>query len=266
MRRRAIVMACPAAVFVGACASVRTGSDPETVKAIAPTGTLRAGFLAGPIYATRDASSGRFRGVAVDLAEAMARELGVPLEAMPQPSVPALLAGAKAGDFDVVMMGIAPDRAAIVDFSAPYMEVETGVLARPGVPAAGLGDLDRPGLRIGVLEKSGADGALSRQLTRAEIVRVPSLDPLFAQLAAGRLEMAAATKSRLFDEASKLPGSRVLDGRLLVEPIAMGVPKGRDPAAARYVDGFVRDAKARGLVAGTIDRAKLRGVAVSGQP
>jgi polar amino acid transport system substrate-binding protein len=97
-------------------------------------------------------------------------------------------------------------------------------------------------------------------------VRLSGLDPLFEQLAAGRLDMAAATKSRLFVEAGKLPGSRVLEGSLLVEPIGMGVPTGRAPAAAAYVSRFVEDAKARGPVAGAIDRAGLVGVSVPEAP
>ena len=56
---------------------------------------------------------------------------------------------------------------------------------------------------------------------------------------------------------------RVLDGRLLVEPIGMGVPKGRDAIAAAYVGKFVEEAKAAGLVKSAIDRAGLRGVVVA---
>ena len=43
----------------------------------------------------------------------------------------------------------------------------------------------------------------------------------------------------------------------------MGVPKGRDGAAAAYVAKFVQDAKALGIVKSAIERAGLRGVAVA---
>ena len=48
-------------------------------------------------------------------------------------------------------------------------------------------------------------------------------------------------------------------GRILVEPIGMGVPKGRNAAAAVYVGKFVEEAKAAGLVKSAIERAELRG-------
>lgn len=263
MMNRAWLCAAFVALLTAGCSTPVNAPSAETRAALAPTGKLRVAFLAAPIYATKDPASGEYRGVAVDLGEALARQLGVPLAPAPQSGVPALLSGAKAGEFDVVLMGINPERAAVIDFAAPYMEVEQGVLVRAGAPVARLEDIDRAGMRIAVLEKAGPDTVLTRQLKSAEIVRLPKLEQLFEQLAAGKVDMAAATKSRLLEEAAKLPGSRVLEGRLLVEPIGMGVPKGRSAAAAQYVGQFVEDAKSRGLVARAIERARLQGVAVA---
>ena len=75
--------------------------------------------------------------------------------------------------------------------------------------------------------------------------------------------MVARTKSRLFDEVPKLPGSRVVEGRISVEPIGIGVPKGRNGAGARFVEQFVADAKASGQVRRAIESAGLRGVTVA---
>jgi polar amino acid transport system substrate-binding protein len=162
----------------------------------------------------------------------------------------------------VVLMGINAERAAIIEFSQPYLEVEQGVLLRPGVKVAGIDDIYGAELRIGALEGSGADAFLSRQPRALQIVRAASLDALFVELAAGRIDMVAATKSRLFAEAAKLAGSRLLDGRLLVEPIGMGVAKNRPAAAASYMARFVEEAKAGGMVAAAITRANLLGVTV----
>lgn len=74
--------------------------------------------------------------------------------------------------------------------------------------------------------------------------------------------MIATGKPGLFAVAAKHPGSRVLDGRILVEPIGMGVPKGRN-AAAVYVGKFVEDVKEAGLVKSAIEQAGLRGVVVA---
>jgi polar amino acid transport system substrate-binding protein len=115
-------------------------------------------------------------------------------------------------------------------------------------------------VRVGVIEKAGADVLLSGTLKNATLVRVKSTDDLGALLASGNADVIAATKAFLFGRIASQPGARVLDGRILVEPIAAAVPKGRDPVAAREVAQFVEDAKSSGQVKSAIERAGLRGV------
>lgn len=258
--RRCVLVALLCSMIAG-CA---TSQAPTAVDraAVAPTGALRVGFLQGPLYATKD-SGGEFRGIAPDLGRQLAQYLGVPFVAVPYASVPALLDGAKAGQWDLAFAGILPERAALLDFSPPVFEVEQGFLVRPGASIASDADVDRPGVRIGVLEKSGADAFLTRELKQAQVVRAPGNGELYALLVDGRADVVAATKNALFMEAVKLPGSRVLDGRLLVEPIGAAVPKGRDPAAAATVSRFFGQAQADGRVHAAIARAGVRGVTVA---
>lgn len=250
-------------LLIGGCAGVQTGANSETKSAVAPTGKLRVAFISVPIYAVKDSMTGEFKGVAVDLGKELARRLGVPFDPVAYVNPPALIGGAKSGEWDVALMGSNAERAAAMDFSAPFMEVEQGYLVRAGVPIATASDVDRAGIRIGVLEKSGADLDLSRTLKNAMLVRIKSLDENYALLDTGKADVIAATKTALFAGAASRPGSRVLDGRFLVEPIGMGVPKGRNDVAAVYVGKFVEEAKATGLVKSAIERAGLRGVVVA---
>ena len=233
---------------------------PEALQALAPTGKLRVAFLSAPLYATKDSATGELKGVAVDLGKDLARSIGVPFDPVVYPNPPALIDGAKSGAWDVALIGINAERAAAMDFSAPCMEVEFGYLVRAGDSTATASDVDKAGIRIGVLEKSNIDLYLSRTLKNATLVRVNSLPENFALLDTGKADVIAATKTALFTGAASRPGSRVLDGRILVEPIGMGVPKGRNAAAAEYVGKFVEEAKATGLVKSAIERAELRGV------
>jgi len=263
MRLRDWFCAGVVGLFIGGCAGMQTGASSETKAAVAPTGKLRVAFLSVPIYATKDPATGELKGVAVDLGKELARRVGVPLDPVVYPNPPALIGGAKSGEWDVALMGINAERAAAMDFSAPYMEVEQGYLVRAGVSIATASDVDKAGIRVGVLEKSGADLYLSSTLKNAVLVRVKSLAENYALLDTGKTDVIAASKTALFSEAEKQAGSRVLDGRILVEPIGMGVPKGRDTAAAAYVGKFVEEAKAEGLVKSAIERAGLRGVVVA---
>jgi polar amino acid transport system substrate-binding protein len=249
--------------FLAGCAGPTPSPGVDAKVALAPTGKLRVAFISTSIYAMKDPQSGDLRGVAIDVSNDLARRLGVPLTPVVYSNVPALLAGAKAAELDVVLMGINPERAMSIDFSAPYMEVELGYLVRAGAPIASIADVDKPGVRVAVLEKGGSDLQLSKTLRNAQLIRTASGAELYSLLGSGKADVVAATKTALFVEAAKIPGSRVLDGRFMVEPIGAGVPKGRNPAAATYVADFVEAAKADGLIKSAIERAGLRGVVVA---
>jgi polar amino acid transport system substrate-binding protein len=256
-------MAGTIGLLLGGCASTQDAATAETRQALAPTGEMRVAFLSAVLYASKDPATGELKGVAVDLGKELARRVGVPFQPVLYPNPAAIIAGAKSGQWDVALMGISAERAAAVDFSAPYMEVEQGYLVRPGVPIATASDVDQTGIRIAVIDKAGADLHLSSTLRNATLVRTKSLGELGTVFESGKADVIAATKTFLVGKAVSQPGSRVLDGRILVEPIGMSVPKGRNAIAAAYVGKFVEDAKTAGLVKSAIEGAGLRGVEVA---
>lgn len=263
MRIREWFCAGVAGLVIGGCAGMQTGPSSETRAAVAPTGKLRVGFISGsPIHATKDAASGEFKGVAVDLGKELARRIGVPFEPVAYSSVPALIAAAKTGQWDVATMGINTERALLVDFTAPYMEVEFSYLVPQGSAISTLSDVDRPGIRIGVVEKSSPDVHLTGTIRNATLVRAPTIAGMVESLRAGRADVLFGTKAGMLSQAETLAGSRVLEGRSGGEETGMAIPKKNDLGAA-YVRQFVESAKSEGLVKAAIERAALRGVVVA---
>lgn len=251
------------ALMLAGCAGAQTGPTQEQRQALAPTGKLRVGFLSTtPIHATKDAASGEFKGPAVDLGKEMARRIGVQFEPVAYTSFPPVLAGAKSGEWDVAMMGITSEREQVVDFTAPYMVVEFGYLVPCGSSISTLADIDKPGVRIAVLEKSSPDAYLSRIVQRATLFRVPTFASMVESLNAGRVDALYGTKAGMLSQSAMAPGSRVLEGRFGGEETAIAVPKGRQLGAA-YARQFVEQAKSEGLVKAVIDRSGSRGVIVA---
>ena len=68
-----------------------------------------------------------------------------PFDPVAYANFPELMSGAAAGKWDIALMGLDPQRATVVDFSAPLMNVEQGYLVRSGVPIAAASDVDAPG-------------------------------------------------------------------------------------------------------------------------
>ena len=248
------------------CAGISTAPTPDVRQALAPTGKLRVGLqLSNPMSVMQDSVSGEKKGMGFDLGKELARRLGVPFEPVLYPSIAALIEGGKTGAWDVSHFGFSPEREKAFDFADVHVEVDFGYLIPSGSPISALADVDRPGIRVAVQEKSGPDVFFTRTLKNAVLVRAPSNPAALEVLKFGRADVMGSIKPILFEMSSQLPGSQVLDGRPGIDPYAMAMPKGRDLGIG-YLRQFIEDAKSESLVQAAIERAGLRGVVVAVSP
>ena len=262
MRQTNWLMAGIVGLLVISCA-MTSAQTPEARQALAPTGKLRVGLqLGSPHNVITDSVTGEMKGVGFDLGKELARRIGVPFEPVMYPSVGALLDGGKSGAWDVAFVGFSPAREKEWDFTVLHMEMEFGYLVPAGSSILTIADVDRPGIRVAVQEKSQPDVFLSRTLKDAAVVRASNLAGTLETLRSGNADAVFSIKPSLFEASDQLPGSRVLDGRAGVDPHAMVMPKGRDAGLA-YARQFIRDAKSEGLVKRAIDRAGMRGAVVA---
>jgi polar amino acid transport system substrate-binding protein len=250
-------------LLLAGCAGITAAPTPEARQALAPTGKLRVALqLGNPLNVVRDPTSGEMKGVAFDLGNELARRLGVPFEAVMYPAVGALLDGGKSGNWDVAFVGFSSERAKEWNFTELHLEVEFGYLVPAGSAISGMADVDRPGNRIAVQEKSGPERFFSGTLKNTVLVRALTNAAALDAVKSGGAHVMGSLKPILFDMANQWPGSRVLDGRPGIDPHAMVVPKGRELGMA-YARSFIEQAKSEGLVKLAIDRAGLRGVVVA---
>jgi polar amino acid transport system substrate-binding protein len=77
-----------------------------------------------------------------------------------------------------------------------------------------------------------------------------------------KLDALAGLKPGLLELAPTLPGSRILEGHFTVVRHTVGMPRGRDAAAA-YLRDLVEDVKASGLVAKWIAKSGVKGLSVA---
>jgi polar amino acid transport system substrate-binding protein len=126
-----------------------------------------------------------------------------------------------------------------------------------------MADVDRPGIRVAVQERSLPEIFFSRTLKNAVVVRASSIAGTLEMLKSGRADVIGYLKPTLFEMLNQLPGSRVLDGRPGIDPHAMAMPKGRGDLGVAYARKFIEDAKSQGLVKAAIERAGIRGAVVA---
>jgi polar amino acid transport system substrate-binding protein len=238
--------------------------DPEVRQAFTPTGVLRAAINVGnPILAYSDAATGRAGGVSVDLAQAFADSLAVPLELVVFDSAGKSVQAVTDERADIGFFAIDPVRGAGIAFTAPYVLIEGAYLVSAESPIQDNSEVDRPGVRVAVGKGSAYDLYLTRELKHAEIVRAPT-SPLVVDVYREQgLDVAAGVRQQLEADAQRVEGLRLLPGRFMVIQQAMGLPKSRGHAAAQCLAAFVEDMKASGFVGQALRRHGIEGASVA---
>jgi polar amino acid transport system substrate-binding protein len=243
-----------AAALLASCATVPT-VPPKARSELAPTGKLRAAINFGnPVLAQRDQVSGEPRGMSVDLADELARRLGVPVELVTYNSAGKVFEALKTGAWDIAFLAIDPARATEIAFTAPYVIIEGIYLVPADSPLRSIQDIDREGVRVAVGNKSAYDLYLTRTLKRAQLVRVPTSAEALDVFLRDKLEAAAGVKQPILQFAKIHPNVRVIDGRFMIIEQAMGTPKGRE-AALLYLREFIEEMKASGFVARGLEKS-----------
>jgi polar amino acid transport system substrate-binding protein len=236
---------------------------PEIVRQLAPHGTLRAALnLSNFLLVSGKDADGEHTGVAPDMARAIADRLGVSLKLVPYPS-PGVLADAAGTDaWDICLIGAEPARAEKIAFTAAYVEIEATYLVPPGSPIRHIAEVDRPGVRIAVSQRSAYDLWLVRNIKHAQLVHEQGFDATFDMFVRDKLDAMASLRPRLLSDVQKMPGSRILDGQFTAIQQSVGTLKPHAEAAA-FLRAFVEEAKASGFVRQLIERHHIEGLSVA---
>jgi polar amino acid transport system substrate-binding protein len=234
----------------------QSGPPPDVLKDLAPTGKLRAAINFGNGVLAQRGPNGEPQGVTPELATALAKRLGVPVEFVVYTAAGKVFAGVKENAWDIGFIAIEPVRAAEVEFTPPYVLIEGTYLVRKDSPLQDVADVDKPGIKIGVGLGSVYDLYLTRTLKYATLVRAPKggaaggIGPFVDE----HLDAAAGVREPLDAYAKTHPEVRVMAGFFEEIRQAIGTPKGRTAGAA-YLRAFVEDMKANGFIADALKRS-----------
>lgn len=258
LRRKLFAAVLGIAVLLSGCAN--TPPVNSTVKwALAPSGKLRVGVYPGsPTSLVRDAKTGEDAGIALNLGQALGKQLGVPVQVVEFPRLALVLDALKAGSVDFTFTNATQARALEMDFTEPLIQLELGYLVPPNTKLATMADIDHVGIKVGVGQGSSSQTSLPRIFKSAIVSAAASLAQAQQMLLRGELDAFATNKAILFEMSQALPGSRVLDGRWGTESMAIAIPKGREEALP-YLRQFARDVRANGALASFISQSGLRG-------
>ncbi len=239
--------------------------NPSLLSAFAPAGHLRASInLGNAILAGKDPATGQPFGVSIDLAQAFADRLGVPLELVVFDTAAKSVDAVRNEAADIGFFAIDPLRGEGISFTAPYVLIEGAYMVRNDSPLQSNDEVDHAGIRVAAGAGSAYDLYLSRELKHAEIVRAANSQAVVDTFMADGLEVAAGVKQQLQLDAKRIPDLRLLPGRFMVIQQAMVTPQSRGPAAVALLADFVEEMKATGFVAKSLERHGIQGAIVPG--
>jgi polar amino acid transport system substrate-binding protein len=218
---------------------------------LTPAGPLRAALnLNNPVLVQGTPAAPS--GVSVDIANEVAARLGVQVEFRCFDGARESFEATAAGQADICFLAIEPARAAEITFTAPYVLIE-GVYAVPnGSPLTTVAEVDRAGVRIGVKDGSAYDLFLTRTLKHATIVRGTEGTEAFLS---GNLEAAAGVREPMTEFVAAHPACRLIPGRFMEIPQAVGTAKARRQETAQFLHELVEELKATGFIAAALRRS-----------
>jgi polar amino acid transport system substrate-binding protein len=203
-------------------------------------------------------------GPSPGMAAAIAEALDVPLKLVPFQTPSEIVEAAGKDVWDIGNIGAEPQRAAVMDFTSAYAEIEATYLVPAGSCLQSITDVDQPGNRISVPAGSAYGLWLENNIRCAELKPVKGRQA-FEQFVNEDMEALAGLRTQLINEVENLPGARVLDGQFTAVQQAVGINMGKQ-AALNWLKQFVEEAKSNGLVARLIEEHNVQGKLIVAPP
>jgi polar amino acid transport system substrate-binding protein len=240
---------------------VANGALAQDKSILAPSGELRVALIANSVIAPRD-TKGQISGLAVDLAKALATKIGATVKIVPYENLVGFNRSIGKDEWDVAFVARDLSRVSQLAYSDVFLEVDNGYIVRPGLSARTPEEIDRTGIKIGVIQGSPLDGTLTRTIRSAEIVRIPGgFVEAREALSSRRIDAFAENVHVAYRLHAELPGTAVLTSRLSTVRLSIAVPKANISSLTSLND-FLRAAKKDGALAEALKNANLRGVRV----
>ena len=270
MMRRFVSLIIPAVIAlvgVAACGSSTSPSHSGTANTpaaagvpaavlaeLAPSGRLRVGIpMDPPLFGVKDAATGTLRGIGIDLATALAQQLGVSVDTVSYPDSGAEVASARSGAWDVSILPATAQATAVANLTSPFLLVPHTFLVRADSRIRTVTDADQPGVRIASEAGNPHTAVLAGQLKHAQLVKVEDTAAGLKLLATGQVDAFADGRSPLRAIAAQMSGVRLLADDFFVARFALAVPLGHTAGQA-FLARFIESEKASGFVQQAIDR------------
>lgn len=219
------------------------GFSQKTLTAILKKGEIRVGMSGNQPPYSMTAKSGELIGYEVDLANALAENMGVKLELVQMP-FGELLGALKKGKIDAIMSGmtITPERNLEALFAGPYSLSGKSILTKSSLllemEAAPKSDTKK--YKIVSLRGSTSEEFIQDYMPESQIMLVDNYDAGVDMVLNNKADAMVADMAICLISILKYQGSELvtLDDPLTIEPIGVALPS-NDPQFLNLVENYI---------------------------
>jgi polar amino acid transport system substrate-binding protein len=240
-----------ALLVAGSIAAAAQKASDQRMADLVQAGKIRVGLFSSQF--SKDPTSGELRGVRPDMARALAARIGVQAVLLEHASPPKVIECLALGACDLVFLPKDARAASIGDFSFPFIQSEFTLLVPAGSTIHRAADADTAGIRIAAVRGHASAASLTGVIKQAEVVLAADESAALELMRTNAVHAVASTRQFLSKVCNELAGSTVLSDRYGAQLNRVVVPKGKRDWLA-YINEFVEEAKANGLVRDAIER------------
>ena len=167
-------------------------------KKIATSGVLRVGLnMSNFLLVSSEDASGLPDGLSPDVGKRIAKELNLSCKLIKFPN-PGVLADAVNDDkWDIGNIAYEKERGKTIDFSDPYVNIDANFIFRGKNNFKSNKEVDAPGIKIAVFERSAYDLWLTDNFKNAELVKASSIEESHNLFRNNKVDVLAGLKSKL---------------------------------------------------------------------
>jgi polar amino acid transport system substrate-binding protein len=246
------------------CATYTVDTMASTTPSSAVPGqSLRVAINHGnAVLAKFNPGTGQLSGVSVDIAQELGKVLGATIELVGFDAANKSVEAVRQGLVDFGFFAIDPARSQGLRFTPAYLVIEGAYAVPQNSSIQTLSEVDRPGVRVVVAERSAYDLYLGRTLKEATLVKTVRSDEVVARMVAGSFEVAAGVKQQLENDLQKHHDLRLIQPSFMQIQQAMATAESK-PELLAELQRLLEQLKASGFIRESLRRHQIDNVAIS---
>jgi len=216
-------------------------SGSSTLQKVISSKTLRVGTITGDPPFADIGSNGQLQGYDIDLANLLAKDLGV-TAVFTKTDIPGRVTAVQTGKVDVVFADFTMTltRAQVIAFTDPYVLISIQMLAKTQNHYSSWDDLNNSNIKIGVPRGAPQATLLPQVFPKAQIIDFAGVGDVSSALASGQIQAASNNSPDNGQIIKSHPGQyEVVGGSLQTNEDNIGLAQG-DYDWWLYLNEFVR--------------------------